>query len=90
MPVVLRALGYKIYFSSFDVNEPIHVHVAKGATREPSTKIWLLEGGSVQVAKNVGTPKQDLEKICAYLENNWDTLITAWEEFTGIMVRFYK
>lgn len=45
MPKIFTIKGYIVYFWSNENDEPIHVHVAKGAPRPNATKIWLTKSG---------------------------------------------
>lgn len=51
MPKIFTIKGYIVYFWSNENDEPIHVHVAKGAPRPNATKIWLTKSGGCILAK---------------------------------------
>ena len=51
MPKIFTIKGYIVYFWSNENDEPIHVHVAKGAPRPNATKIWLTKSGGCVLAK---------------------------------------
>ena len=63
MPKIFTIKGYIVYFWSNENDEPIHVHVAKGAPRPNATKIWLTKsGGDAYIFFN------NKEKFCKLFE----------------------
>ena len=90
MPVYLRTAGYKIYFWSNEINEPIHFHVTKGNPSENDTKIWLLSNGSFQLSHNKGNiPQKDLSRIFAVMESYYFSFIDFWKSYFG-EIKFYS
>ncbi|PLS29878.1 DUF4160 domain-containing protein [Bifidobacterium parmae] len=51
MPGLYRIRGFLVYFWANESNEPIHVHVAKGKPSPSSAKFWILQDGTVRIAK---------------------------------------
>jgi hypothetical protein len=74
MPTVLRVGGYKFFFFSHEGNEPVRIHVWKGAA---AAKFWL---GPVRLARNDGFKKQEPGAIVEILERHEAQLIRAWNE----------
>ncbi len=64
MPNLFTISGYKVFFWSNEVNEPIHVHVSKGQPTPNATKIWLTRsGGCIMVIRKnelSGTATRDV------------------------------
>lgn len=75
MPTVLRQAGYRVYFTSHDVDEPPHVHVDAAGK---SAKFWL---EPVRNEENFGFAANELTKIEALISENKATLIRKWHEF---------
>ena len=65
MPSIKGCKGaYRLFFYSFDCNEPMHVH----AQREKMTcKFWL---EPVRLAKNAGFSQQELNRIMRLIQAN--------------------
>lgn len=87
----MKQCGYKIYFWSNENNEPIHVHISKGAPTGNSTKIWLTKSGGCIVANNNSNiPERDLKKIKDALSYNYFFIVSKWKEyFKGQEIKFY-
>lgn len=92
MPNYFTYAGYKLYFWSNEGDEPIHVHVTKGHPNPASTKFWILEDGTLQMANNKAElSKKDLKKITAFLEANIDEICDTWKDYFRLdKISFYK
>ncbi len=77
MPTVLRIKGYRIGFFSADGDEPPHVHVDKERSQ---AKFWLQP---VQLAKNKGFRRDELNEIHDILSEHQQELLNAWNEYFG-------
>ena len=77
MPTVLREKGYRFGFYSYDLGEPIHVHVTKEG-RE--AKLWL---NPVRVAWNEGFRQHELREIVQIAEANRTLIEKKWNERIG-------
>jgi hypothetical protein len=64
VPTVLRQRGYRFSFYSYDLGEPIHVHVTKDG-RE--AKVWL---SPLQLGWNDGFRRHELREILQIVEAN--------------------
>jgi len=78
MPTVKGVSGpYRLFFYSFDCNEPRHVH----AQREDSLcKFWL---EPLVVAKNEGFSARELGQIRSLVHANMTRITEAWNEHCG-------
>jgi hypothetical protein len=43
MATIFRARGYRFFFYAADLNEPIHVHIAKSGREAKFFKVWNRE-----------------------------------------------
>ncbi|MBA4149860.1 MAG: DUF4160 domain-containing protein [Verrucomicrobia bacterium] len=77
MPTVLRVKGYRLSFFSYDLNEPIHVHVTKAGCE---AKIWM---SPVSLAWSKGFRDVELREILAIVEENQNVIESAWNERSG-------
>ena len=78
MPRVTGIPGpYRFFFTSFDCNEPAHVHVE----RESKTcKFWLVPLG---LARNYGFSARELNLIRRTIEKHRASILEAWHEHCG-------
>jgi hypothetical protein len=74
VPTVLRQNGYRFSFYSYDLGEPIHVHVTK-AGRE--AKIWL---SPIRLEWNDGFRQHELRDILKIVEANKKVIKARWHE----------
>ena len=65
---------FRLYFYSFDCNEPRHVHVQR---ERKTCKFWL---DQVCLAANNGFKAKELNRIRKIIVENLDRLIEAWDE----------
>ncbi len=54
MPTVLRIKGFRFFFFSNDMSEPVHIHVE---SKRKISKFWL---EPIQLAKSVGYNAREL------------------------------
>jgi hypothetical protein len=66
--------GYRFYFYSADLDEPIHVHVQKSGKR---AKFWLQP---IKVATDGGFRRHELNEIERIIKRRSGDIITRWEE----------
>lgn len=68
---------YRLYFYSFDCNEPMHVHVE----RENATcKFWLQP---LSLASNYGFSARELNRVRATIQEHQRRIEEAWDEHCG-------
>ena len=68
MPNIFTVSGYRVYFWANENNEPIHVHISKGAPVPNSTKVWLTRAGGCIVANNKSNiPKHELDELLDFI-----------------------
>ena len=86
MPTVFNRGGYKFYFWSKEINEGVHIHVAKGEPTENGTKFWLSKNGLVILAHNRGRiPHSDMGYIIETIYANMGLICAEWKaRFGGI------
>jgi hypothetical protein len=75
MPSIKDVPGpYRLFFYSFDCNEPMHVH----AQREKMIcKFWL---EPVELASNQGFSEREVKRIQQLIEANLPAIRKAWDE----------
>ena len=75
MPTVKNIPGpYRLYFYSFDCNEPKHVHVKR---EKKICKFWL---DPLSLAQNSGFSPKELNSARQTVENNLAIVSEAWDE----------
>jgi len=78
MPTVKNVPGpYRLFFYSFDCNEPMHVHVQRGRM---ICKFWIQP---VALARNQGFSAKELSAIRKSITRNRDKIAEAWDEHCG-------
>jgi Domain of unknown function (DUF4160) len=75
MPTVLRINGYRVGFFSADGDEPRHVHVDRDGH---ACKFWL---EPLQLAKNAGFSRPELNEIYDLLLEHRQELLNAWHGY---------
>ena len=78
MPRVSGIPGpYRFFFTSFDCNEPPHVHVE----RDRSTcTFWL---GPLMLARNHGFAAHELTRIRQIIRQHQEQIMEAWHDHCG-------
>lgn len=78
MPTVPNIPGpYRIYFYSFDCDEPKHVHVVR---ERKVCKFWL---EPIALSSNSGFSAKELNRIRAIVKDNVEHILEAWDEHCG-------
>jgi len=78
MPLVKNIVGpYRLFFYSFDCNEPRHVHVQR---EKLICKFWL---EPISLSKNAGFSPKELNSIRRLIETNLTKILEAWYEHCG-------
>jgi hypothetical protein len=78
VPTVKNISGpYRLFFYSFDCNEPEHVHVQK---ENMVCKFWL---EPVVLTKNYGFSPRELNIIRKMIQHNRTKIMEAWNEHYG-------
>lgn len=92
MPNYFTYAGFKLYFQSNELNEPVHVHVSKGKPGPVSTKFWVLSDGTIELANNKAElNKKDLKLLTRFIEANYDEVCLSWKNFFQLSeIKFYK
>jgi hypothetical protein len=76
MPTALRIGPYRIYFYSYDCNEPRHMHVDR---ENMSAKLWL--DPVISLAENYGYSRKELRDIERIATENLEILRNEWDAF---------
>ena len=74
MPVILRSKGYKFRFYEADLDEPPHVHVAKGGIE---AKFWLSPVQPTRTSRFRAVEQREIERI---ILDNRKFLLDTWEK----------
>ena len=74
---MLREGPYRFYFYSHEPNEPPHVHIDR---ENLSAKFWLRPVG---LARNLGFPAHELNRLQNLVTENQHTLLEAWNGYFG-------
>ena len=78
MPTVPGIPGpYRVFFFSFDCNEPKHVHVRR---ERRVCKFWL---EPVVLSSNNGYSAKELNQIRRLIIDNLERILEAWDEHCG-------
>ena len=78
MPTVSGILGpYRVFFYSFDCNEPKHVHVRR---ERKTCKFWL---EPVVLSTNNGFPANELNQVRRLIIDNLEHILETWDEHCG-------
>jgi hypothetical protein len=74
-PTILRAEGYRFFFTSHDAGEPPHVHVQSSGK---VAKIWL---APVSLADAGGYSPVEVRRAVRLAEEHRAELLRAWDDF---------
>jgi hypothetical protein len=74
MPTVLIQNGYRVSFYSYDLAEPMHVHVFKAGHE---CKVWFRD---FSVAFNHGFKPKELSEILQILTEHRSEIVNRWLE----------
>ena len=75
MPTIRGIIGpYRLFFFSFDCNEPRHVHVQR---ERRVCKYWM---DQIVLASNHGFSPVELNAIRGVLKDNRNRILEAWDE----------
>jgi len=78
MPRITGIPGpYRFFFTSFDCNEPPHVHVER---ENKTCKFWVEPLG---FARNYGFSARELNVIRRMIERHRASILEAWHEHCG-------
>ncbi len=78
MPTIKNITGpYRLFFYSFDCNEPMHVHVERD---NMTCKFWL---NPVTLSKNNRFSPRELNRIRKIIRTNMTAITEAWYEHCG-------
>lgn len=82
LPSLFSIRGYKVFFWSNELGEPIHVHIAKGGPKSPSCKLWLTrQGGCVLANNDAKIPQRELNDLMDIVSAQFELICDRWKEF---------
>ena len=88
MPKALRDfMGMSFFFWSNESGgqEPIHIHVSRGAPSQNSTKFWLRQDNQIELCHNNSRlSEKDLAQAMEYIKFNYNSIIAAWYRHFGM------
>jgi len=73
MPTIFREKGYRFFFYEADLDEPMHVHVAKSGKQ---AKIWIQP---VRAAVRGGFKSHEFNEIERIITERYHEIVTAWK-----------
>ena len=77
MPTILRLRGYRFFFSSLDMGEPPHMHVA---SEKGYAKYWM---DPIRLAKSRRLRDHELSAIHGILVEHRELFLEKWHEHFG-------
>ncbi len=78
MPRIKRIPGpYRFFFTSFDCNEPPHVHVER---ENKTCKFWL---EPLDLARSHGFSARELNIIRRIIQTHFALIMDTWDEHCG-------
>ena len=78
MPRIKRIPGpYRFFFTSFDCNEPPHVHVER---EDRTCKFWL---EPLSLARNHGFSARELNVVRRIIDSHLLMILERWDEHCG-------
>ncbi len=82
MPTIKNIKGpYRLFFYSFDCNEPKHVHVQR---ENMVCKFWL---EPIVLSRNHGYAPIELNTVRKIIADNINAILEAWDEHCGRVTR---
>ena len=75
MPTVLRASGYRVFFTAHDRSEPPHVHVVRA---DGHAKVWL---DPIELAWARGLRSDQVTELLELVDNRRVLLLEAWHDY---------
>ena len=91
LPNLFTIEGYKVYFWSNELNEPIHVHISKGTPTENATKVWITSaGGCIVQANGSRIPQKELSELLEVISAQFFYICRKWKEHFAVdEIKFY-
>ena len=79
MPTILFVYGWRFFFYSNEVNEPLHIHCRKA---EKECKFWLDEKEfNISEAFSFNMKPSDFRIVRKAIFENFDYIISEWKKF---------
>ena len=78
-------MGMSFFFWSNEGNEPIHIHVSRGAPSSNATKIRLRQNSQIELCHNNSKlSDKELAQAMEYIKFNYNSMIAAWYSHFGM------
>jgi hypothetical protein len=77
MPTIFREKGYRFSFYSYDIGEPMHVHVTKSGAE---AKVWL---NPLALAWAKDFREHEIREFLGLVAENRAVIESAWNERSG-------
>ena len=79
MPTILFIYGWRLFFYSNELNEPIHIHVQKG---EIQAKFWLLlDEIEIEEAFSYNFTPATKREIKKNIYQHFDLIVEEWSKY---------
>ncbi len=79
MPTILLIAGWRLYFWSNELNEPVHIHAEKG---DMECNYWLdIENFDLQAALEFNLTPQSRREIKKNIYENFDYILAEWNKY---------
>ena len=81
MPTILFIAGWRFFFYSNEINEPIHIHVQKA---EREAKYWILvDAYEIEEAFSFKLSPRDKREVKKLIYQHLDYIIEQWNSYHG-------
>ena len=85
LPSIFSVGGYRVFFWSNELGEPVHVHVCKGTPGPHATKIWITRSGGCILANNQSNiPPKSLSELMEIIAAQSGLICRKWKEFFAV------
>ena len=79
MPTILLMLGWRFFFYSNELNEPIHIHCRKGGAE---ARYWLdVQAFEAIEANSYSMSPADKRTVRSIIYQHFDYIVSEWNRF---------
>lgn len=75
--------GYKLYFTTKCVIEPMHAHVEKNYVQSKAAKIWVERDDATKIQNRGQVPDKILKEMRDWIKDNHDAMEKKWDAYGG-------
>lgn len=75
--------GYRLYFTTKCVIEPMHTHVEMNYVQLKAAKIWVGSSGNTKVENPGQVPEKILKEMCDWIKDNHEVMKKKWDAYGG-------